>query len=95
MSKQSITNVDGDKHDLVAVAHNWLSSAFGVAIGEHTSEVCRRFSDDLDTLLTLREKSSASEMGDQEFLDRLRTIQLRLSMAAEWSERLERAEVRQ
>lgn len=87
MNAPKTVNVDGTDRDCVAVAHSWLDSAFDVAFGSSRSELCRRFSDDLRTLLTAQKEISGSE-----FVDQVQAIQWRLSVAAEWALRLEKAE---
>lgn len=74
----------------VNVPEHWFSTAFGVAFGERTSEVCERVSDELRALVHAHRESPAVIGGD-EFVHLVERVQWRLSVAAEWAQRIERA----
>lgn len=76
-----------DSH-LVAVGQGWFSTAFQCAFGHGTREVLERFSDELRATLDAHECDDANLSAD-ECLGLVRRIQLRMSVAAEWAERLE------
>jgi len=78
-----------DCQDLVGVGAGWFSSAFEVAFGATTSEALERFHDELamlvDTFTDLSNEGTAKR-----FRDAVTNVMYRLSVAAEWAERVER-----
>jgi hypothetical protein len=85
--KPEVVVVEANDYHLVAVGQGWFSSAFGVAFGDTISEVCQRFSDELRALLDATEGPNA--VSDDECLALVRSFQRRISVAAEWAERIE------
>ncbi|HVY32585.1 MAG TPA: hypothetical protein VHB79_38875 [Polyangiaceae bacterium] len=84
---------DGADEDMVAMGAGWFISAFDVAIGNSRAEVLDRFSDDLRALINAVESDdSLIRIDADEFLKRVEQLQFRMSVAAEWAERLERLE---
>lgn len=80
-----------DNHDAVAIGILWFETAFDVAVGSSITEVCHRFSEDLRAVLALKNAATADRRSPEEILDLVQTIQWRLSVAAEWSERIDKA----
>ena len=83
-----------DADDSLAVDAAWFESAFDVAFGGSTSEVCRRFSEDLKAALALQNADDQYRLSPAEILPLVEAIQWRLAVASEWAVRLERAEDR-
>jgi hypothetical protein len=83
-----VTVAEANDYHLVAVGSGWFESAFEVAFGSSTEEVCRRFADDLKAVLVAHENQAAGVIGTEELVDLVQGIQFRLSVAAEWAERI-------
>ncbi len=71
---------------VTTVGAAWFSSAFGVAVGDSISEALQRFSDELSATL---DAPANNYIDADECLELVRRIQMRMSVAAEWAERIE------
>ena len=90
---ETLRRVDDSDGEKAVVGAAWFSSAFSVAIGGSTSEALSRFDHDLRALVNCAQtKDMAAYIGPDEFLKRVEALQFRMSVAAEWAERLEKLE---
>ena len=71
---------------VTSVGSAWFSSAFEVAVGDSISEALQRFSDELSATL---DAPANNHVDADECLELVRRIQMRMSVAAEWAERIE------
>lgn len=82
----SVVVAECNNAHLVAVGQGWLASAFEVAVGSSLREALGRFSDELRAVLDANE---STKLSDEELVELVRRIQMRMCVAAEWAERLE------
>lgn len=93
MSALTVVSVELGEHDvaLAGVSSVWFTSAFEVAVGNTISEALERFHDDLADALDSHPDGTPMNGGDAErFRTSIMTIMYRMSVAAEWAERVER-----
>lgn len=78
-------------HPLAGVGAGWFVTAFETTVGNTISEVLENFSDELRALLDANEFTT-NALGTDECLRLVRQFQIRMAVAAEWAERVERLE---